>query len=823
MRRILASLLMMLILAAPAMAQTAMSDAQVIQYIQQAQSQGKSQTAITTELLQKGVTRDQLMRIQASLKDSDGAGATGSTQLPQDSRMRKITATPAAQNPRTAQTDQTQAPTILYDAMGNPVVVPSPQDQRQNAHPETQVFGQSVFSTDALSFEPNQNIATPEDYRLGPGDEVIIDIWGASENTIREQISPDGNINISGLGPLHIAGMTIKDATSYAKSQLSKIYSGIGQDDSSSQFTLTLGNLRSIQVSVMGEVEAPGTYTLSSMATVFHALYSAGGIGSIGSLRSVKVIRGGREVANADIYGYLIQGKTQSDIRLQENDVIIVSPSQNMVQVTGKIKRPMFYELKKGETVKDLLDFSGGFTGDAYKKSVRLIRKSGVEFQVFNVDEMDYSVFKMDDGDQVYVDSVLSRFENRIEVYGAVYRPGLYQLNGSVSTLKQLIKKAEGLRGDAFLSRVLINREKEDLSHEMLSVDLTDIMNGGVVDIPLKRNDIIFIPSIHDIQEQRTVSIRGEVGTPGTYEWSENMTAEDLVILAGGLLEDAATVNVEVTRRVKDQASEQYSEVLGQSFSIDLSKDLKPQEGNFRLEPFDEVYIRKSPTYHTQTSVTINGEVLFEGTYALNTKSERLSDLIQRAGGLTKDAYIKGARLVRGINQDERLRRIDAALAEYHLAGNDSITAEEITVEDTYTVGINLEKALQNPGSDWDMVLQENDLINIPEYINTVSISGAVRYPNTVVYQDNKSLKHYIEQAGGYANNAKKSKVYSVNLNGTVSLLKSGSKKQIEPGCEIIVPEKDPDSGMNMQQILSIGTMTASLAAVVASIIRLIK
>lgn len=588
---------------------------------------------------------------------------------------------------------------------------------------------------------------------------------------------------------------------------------------------MTLGEIRSIQVNVMGEVVVPGTYTLSSFASVFHALYWAGGVNKIGSLRSIKVIRDGETVADVDIYDFIMEGRLKDDIRLQDGDVILVNPYQTLVQILGKVKRPMYYEMKPTETIATLLKYAGGFTGDAYKKAIRLVRKSGREHQIFNIDEMDYSVFRVEDGDVLTVDSVLDRFENRVEVRGAVYREGLYQLSGEVNTVKQLIKKAEGVRGDAFLNRAVISREYDDLTREMIAIDLKGLLNGVVADIPLQKNDILFIPSVQDLREETTVAIHGEVADPGTYLYADKMTVEDLILQAGGLLEAAATTRVEVSRRVKDPKSTVFSGTIGQNFSFDLKDGLLVGEGSgsFHLEPFDEVYIRKSPAYHRQQTVTVAGEVLFSGNYALSKKNERLSDLITKAGGISSDAYAKGARLLRKMSEEELRRKEDVLRMAQMTSGGDSISVKKLDLSDTYSVGINLEKALQNPGSDYDMVLREGDMLYVPEYVSTVKISGAVMYPNTVLYKAGEGWKYYVNQAGGFGNDARKRRAYVVHMNGTVSRLKSGGAKEIEPGCEIIVPSKDPKKKMSPAEIIGMGTSAASLATMIATLVNLFK
>lgn len=816
MRRLIALFFSIFILVGGVMAQQ-MSDDQVVQYVKEAQRTGKSQKQMTTELLRRGVTKEQVARIQRKYAEHSTA-ADGVENKPSQLRERTSLMTDGKAIRGTSYEEaeleeQKEIIDLKRDAKATPEA------------PGSNIFGHSLFSNRNLSFEPSANLATPVNYRLGPGDEVIIDIWGASENTIRQTISPEGTILVRGLGPVHLSGMTVKEANSFLQREFSKIYSGISGTEPNSEIKLTLGDIRTIQINIMGEVSVPGTYTLSAFSTVFHALYRAGGVNRIGSLRSIKVVRDGKTFADLDVYDFIMKGKMKDDIRLQEGDVIIVDPYQSLVEIVGKVKRPMFYEMKPTETVATILNYAGGFTGDAYKKAIRLVRKSGREHQVFNVDEMDYSVFRLDDGDMITIDAVLDRFENRVEVRGAVYRAGLYQLDGTVNTVKQLIKKAEGLRGDAFLNRVIIDREHEDLSHEIIAIDLGGLLNGTIADIPLQKNDILYIPSITDLKEEETVAIYGEVANPGTFLFSKNMTIEDLLVQAGGLLEEAATTRVEVTRRIKDPKSTSFSSVLGKTFTFDIKDGfiVGGNAENFYLEPFDAVYIRRSPAYRRQQNVVVAGEVLFSGSYSLLKKNERLSDLVSKAGGVTPDAYVKGARLIRKLSDEERRRQNDAIRMAQNGEGKDSISIQKLNLSETYTVGIDLEKALANPKSDFDLVLREGDVLYIPEYVNTVKISGSVMYPNAVVYQKGKNLKFYINQAGGYGNMAKKKKVYVVYMNGTVSRLKARNASAIEPGCEIIVPSKAEKKHMAMAEILGISSTTATIAAMVATMANAFK
>ncbi len=804
MRRIFTVLVSVFLLIGAASAQS-MSDEQVIAYVKTGQQQGKSQQQLVTELSARGVTKAQVERIKANLESKQGSSDNVAAQRSVRGEAAVVHSVDASN----------------LDEIGATIGKPAVGGGAKN------VFGRNVFTDKNLTFEPNVNLATPENYKLGPGDEVIIDVWGASENSIRQTISPEGSITVSTLGPVYLSGMTVKEANNFLQQEFSKIYSGLQGDASqgnASQVKLTLGQIRTIQINMLGDVAVPGTYRLSSFSTLFHALYRAGGVSPIGSLRNIQVIRNGKPVAVVDVYDYLLTGKMKDDIRLMENDVIMVSPYKGLVDISGKVKRPMYYEIKEGETVGDLLKYAGGFTGDAYTKGVRLLRMSGREKQIYNVDDVDFNHFTLADEDALSIGAILDRYANRVEVKGAVYRDGMYQMNGNVNTVKQLIEKAEGLRGDAFMTRAQLQRENDDLTLTMIPLDLQGIMNGSAPDVVLQRNDVLYIPSIHDLTEQGTLTISGQVARPGTFPFADNMTIEDLVLKAGGLLESASTARVDVARRIKNPDSTTDTGAIGEVFTFELKNGYVVNgPAEFTLEPFDQVYIRRSPGYHEQQNVAVAGEVLFGGLYAMTVKTERLSDLIKKAGGVTPEAYVKGARLVRRMTLEEVKRRDDVLRLTANGTGKDSISVETLDLSQYYSVGIDLQMALNNPGTDYDLVLRAGDMLYVPEYNNTVKINGAVMYPNTVVYKAGANLKYYINQAGGYGNNAKKKKAYVVYMNGTVSRLRWRNAKQLAPGCEIIVPTKAEKKRMSTGEIMGLTSTGASMAAVVASMINLFK
>lgn len=783
------------------MAQSSMTDQQVLEYVKQGMSEGKEQRQMATELARRGVTREQAERVKKLYEQEQGVSTSKMSGTEQnEARLREAT--------------QEESTTSVLE---------NPQPDSRELAQENQVFGRNIFNTRNLTFEPSVNLATPPNYRLGPGDEVIIDIWGTSQNTIRQQISPDGTINIEKIGPVNLSGMTVSEANEYLKRVLGKTYSGLDAPDRTLEIRLTLGNARTIQINVMGEVIQPGTYALSSFSTVFHALYRAGGVNQIGSLRNVQVTRNGKTVAKVDVYDFIMKGKTQDDIRLQEGDVIIVPAYEALVQISGNVKRPMKFEMKKNETLATLINYAGGFSADAYTRSLRVVRQNGEEYEINTVKEIDYSAYPMRNGDVVTAEAILNRFTNKLEVRGAVYRPGIYQLNGEINTVRALVNEAKGLMGDAFTNRAVLQREREDFTTEIISVDVRSIMAGTSPDIPLQKNDILYIPSIHDLEDRGDVAIFGEVAKPDSYSYSDNMTLEDLIIRAGGLRESASTVRVDVSRRIKDPKSTHSTDSIGQMFTFALKDGFVIDgEQGFTLQPYDQVFVRRSPGYQAQQNVQVTGEVIFGGTYAMITTEERLSDLVKKAGGATPKAYLHGAKLIRVANDEEKKRMRDVINLMNRQFGEAMMDSLGIRVEDTFSVGIDLEKAMAQPGSEYDLVLREGDVLSVPKLNNTVKVNGAVMMPNTVGYLSDKNANYYLDQAGGYALNAKKSKKFVIYMNGQVARIKGRSKDKIEPGCEIIVPSKK-NKRVNVGEILGYASSFGSLATMFATISNLIK
>ena len=850
-----------------ASAQTSsMTDDQVMRLVVKEHERGTSNAQIVTKLMQQGVDISQIRRVrnkyERQMKQGGVAGASEEVASKDATRLRTNNGKTRedygkgidekAENYSNyrvkAQKDKDYKHT--YDEDDEEFM--DFQDEMDGLIPDTammikrllaeremkrkKVFGRDIFNNKELSFEPNMNIATPQNYRLGPGDAVIIDIYGASQKTIQSTVSPDGEITIEGYGPVNVSGLTVAQANARLRSTLGSRYR-------SSRIKLTVGQTKTIMVNVMGEVKAPGTYTLSAFATVFHALYMAGGTNDLGTLRNIKVYRNNRLVTVVDIYDYILNGKLTGNVRLADNDVIVVGPYDCLVTITGKVKRPMIYEMKKNESVNSLLKYSGGFTGDAYKKSVRVNRKTGRERSVYNVEEFDFSSFRIDDGDSVSVDSILPRYANTVEIKGAVFRPGMYNIGDQINSVRTLVEHAEGLTEDAFTARAVMHRMKSDRNLEVISVDIAGILAGTSPDIPLKENDVLFIPTRQDKMTERTITIRGEVQYPGTYLYAEHETIEDFVLQAGGLTDKASTINVLVSRRVNDTKATKPDSIIAKTYTLSLKDgfviDGKP---GFELMPYDEVSIRKSPAYTEQQNVEIEGEVLFGGTYTLSRRNSRLSDLFQKAGGGTDQAYIKGARLMRKANEAEKAR-MEAVLkmqreqqqknllqlaASSNNASAITQTAKDakdadlqkFNVPDEYPVGIDLAEALKHPGSDADMILREGDRLIVPQYNSTVKINGAVMYANTVAYEKGKSISRYIDEAGGFASDANKSKAYIIYMNGKVAKVGHGAK--VQPGCEIVIPAKMKRK-MTAAEMMSMGSSMSSIAAMIATIANLSK
>ena len=826
-----------------AYAQSGMSDTQIMEYIVQQNAKGTSRDKIVKQLIERGVTIEQIRKAKEKYekqqkgtvpgaRNISGAEADNFTRLRKNNGDKRRNEQTTGRRPQRSDRENPDDPTLserdrtrlqqartdayneeldafLPDSMGYYT-----NDYEQFVEDEEEgkikVFGRNIFNNKRLTFEPNMNIATPDDYRLGPGDEVYIDVWGASQQRFECTVSPEGVINIENFGPVQVSGLTVAQTNARLRSTLGARYAG-------SDVRLTVGQTRTITVDVMGEVKTPGTYTLSAFSTVFHALYMAGGTNDIGTLRNIKVFRNGRQITTCDIYDYILNGNMKGNVRLQPGDVVVVGSYECLVQVTGKVKRPMYYEMKSTESVGTLLRYAGGFTGDAYDQLVRLIRKSGGQLSVFSLDEFERGNFQLADGDSVAVDSTLQRYRNMVEVKGAVFRTGKYQMDGSITTVRQLIEAAGGLCEDAMKTRAVLHRLTDERRLQVVQVDLQGILAHTAPDIALRNEDVLFIPSRSYLIGEQKLSIHGEVVYPGEYDFAENTTLEDFILQAGGLTDAASLVKVDVSRRIRNQLATESSDKIAESYTFKL-KDGFVVDGTpgFVLQPYDEVYVRRSPGYVEQQNVEVKGEVAFEGRYALVTKGMRLSDLVKQCGGLTPQSYAPGAHLERKLSPEEQLKQ--QSMIKLATLG-DTTDVRRLELSDVRVVAINLEKAIANPGSNqWDLVLQEGDVLVVPQYSNTVTINGEVLYPNTVGYDKNKKLSDYINSAGGFTQKARTGKVFAVGMNGSVTKVRS--KKDITPGCNIVVPAKMRRRGVSLAEMMSVFTMLATLGTVVATLVK---
>lgn len=782
-----------------------MTDEQVVDYVKSAAESGKSESTISKELLAKGVTMEQAERIKAKYEDQLNGNASSVTGMAVTGNLSKrdSRANSYADNPEES-SDST------YDGMVGSLTDDDPKN--------IPIFGHDVFGGNStVSFEPNENVATPDSYVLGPGDEIVIEIWGISEARIASVISPEGRINISQVGPVQLSGLTIKEAAKKIKGKLAGKYAGVGGPDGN--ISVTLGNIRTIQVNVLGLVKNPGTFRLSPFTTVFNALYRAGGISEAGSLRSVRVVRDGEQIADVDIYDFLFTGNKSNDISLQEGDVVIVPPYKEIVTVKGGVKREMRYELKEGQSLSDLIEYAGGFSSGAYRNDVKIIRNTEKEKEILTVKSDNYDSCILNDGDEVSVGMNLDRFANRVEIRGYVFRPGEFQIGGDIATVRQLVNMAGGPQEDAFLGRAVLLREKEDLSLETIQVNIGAILDGSMEDMLLKKNDVLVISGIHELEDRGEYTINGMVMNPGTFAFAENTTVEDLILRAGGLVDGASTARVDVARRLYDPNSLTWSDTLALTFSFAIKDGLAMDGGeDFILEPYDVVSVRRSPGFRPQKFVEIQGNVAFPGRYVLLNDSERLTDIVERAGGFVGNANPRGAMLIRQRNNAMEKRLLSESMEK--LSTMSSVDTLNVEVDAEYKIAVDLDYAMAHQGSNADIILQEGDYINIPELVNTVQISGEVMAPNAVVFRPGKTVAYYINAAGGFTDRSRRSRVYVIYQNGKAARNVLNNAK-VEPGCTIVVPSKLERKPLSTSDVLATASVASSLTSIVAMLIRL--
>lgn len=829
-----------------------LSDAQLRELMKRANSSGLSEAELLQMAQARGVPNAEIEKLRTRLEELDmmgsGPGAVRSGEASRREPRRQMDFNEVSQG------------LITY------------QQEFEVGENGSNVFGMNLFYNKdrKLNFAPNLNLATPRSYVLGPGDMLYVDIYGQSERYYEANITPEGTLILENIGPINVSGLTIEEATQVIKNRLSRFFNGLSGSNPNTFLQVTLGNIRTIQVHLVGELRLPGTFTLSAFSTVFNALYAAGGPNENGTMRNVKLIRNNKQIAVIDVYDFLVSGQAELNQRLQDQDVILVEPYAARVQIQGEVKRPMLFEIKEGESFAELLLYAGGFTEQAYRDRVAVVRNTGKEKAVSDIFQNQFSLFTVKGGDHYTVGRILNRYNNRVQIKGAVFREGNYALSEGL-TLKGLIEKAEGLRGEAHLESASVLRTKEDLSTELLQVNLRAIMAGAEKDISLQAEDIVRISSIYDLNEEFYVKITGEVQQPGIYPFSSNMTVEDLIVAAGGFRESASASNVEIARRAQNTETGEISEII----PVQINSDLSFNVGSPTLQPFDNVLIRRKPNFALEKLVQVDGQVNSPGQYAVQNANERISDVIRRAGGLTQFAYPEGATLIRRTEfyqtESDRIRKekdlfnlyerlateaidpsesqamimkrlnrqtSDSAATVPTEAGDDILArtrAEVLTdisqnrsglngikIRETEAIAIDLAAIMTNPGSGYDLILEEGDIISIPKQLQTVRLRGEVIYPTTVRHEPARPMSFYINRAGGFDNRAKKRRTYVVYANGEVARTKNflffKSYPAVEPGAEIIVPSKGPKIPFMPGEIIGITTGLATLALILTQI-----
>ncbi len=815
------------------------SDAQIRQFIRAAEERNLSDQQIESTAMLRGMSRAEVSKLMSRIRSTKMQMRTSGQQ------------NTAGQSGLSAQQDSLASDT---DTAGLGML----------SKEERKVFGMEIFNNENITFEPSLQIATPEDYQLGPGDELVVNIWGASRQTYTLEVSREGTVTIDNLGPIYINGLSIDEASDRIINRLSGIYAGLrayGERRPNTFAEVSLGRVRSIKVTIVGEVRKPGTYTLPSLASAFNALYLSGGPTFMGSFRNIEVVRNREIIATLDVYDYLVKGASAGTIRLQDQDVIRVVPFDTRIELQGEVKRPGFYEMKGQEPMAEAIRFSGGFTDKAYTHRLEVVRKTDRARRLEDLSGDALDAFMPQNGDLVKVDSILDRFENRVEILGAVFRTGAYALEDGM-TLGTLVRKAEGLREDAFTSRALIHRKGEDLMSEVISVNLRNVLTNREPDVPLQREDVVRIFSIFDLEEEYSVQVKGEVQAAGKFQYMRGMRLEDVIAMAGGLKESASLARVEVARRVtmgeiaggSEPATNQSTQMANiYQFRVDKDLGLSPENAAFELMPFDQVFVRKSPEYEVQQGVALKGEVLYPGEYVMTNKSERISDLVKRGGGLTNFAYKQGARLIR-LNPDyyarldeERQNILDSmqlaqisAPAQQGTNNNqsqqknnkvdlqqinpellDALAKGKVEISETNTIGIDLGRIMENPDSKYDLILLPGDTLEVPQELQTVRMNGQLLYPSSTRFDRSRGFRHYISESGGFTKQADKGRAYIVYANGSVdrtnNFLFFKNYPKVKPGAEIIVPQKQ--GGLSAQAWIGIGSTLASIALTIVTVI----
>ncbi|WP_377476847.1 SLBB domain-containing protein [Olivibacter oleidegradans] len=801
-----------------------LTDDQLRAYLQQANASGMTQEELMQMAVSSGMPSEEIEKLTQRLQ----------TIQEQDQALQAPATNPSTGDKRKVGR-QVQGATNEADTL-----LKLHQDNLKSPREELRIFGADIFQGSNTKFEPNLRMATPKNYVIGADDELLLELYGNSEASYSLTVSPEGAINIPYVGVVPIAGITIEQAIIRIKDKMGAIYSGLR--NGSTRLNVSVGNIRSIRVIVTGEVVKPGTYTLPSVATAFNALYAAGGPNDKGTMRQIKIIRNDREESIIDVYDFLLNGSLRNNIVLQDQDIIQVAPYLSRVEIRGRVKRPAIFELKEGETFNQLLTYAGGFDEEAYRTRITVFKNTATERRVEDVLASQFGVYLPQSGDKYRVGKILDRYTNRVRISGAVFRPGVYELSQGL-TLSMLIKKADGVKEDAFMNRGYITRLKENLEKEQVAFSVADILAGTQNDIPLKREDEVVISSIFDLKTAYKIQIDGEVRNAGTYDFAEGMTLKELIVQAGGFTEAASAKRIEIARRIKESNVMSQSAHTSEIYHVNIERDLSGAE-DFVLQPFDVINVRLAKGYQRQRSVRIEGEVLYPGQYILTRKDERVSDLIKRAGGFTAYAYTDGASLKRKSiledeldstgNQFERKSKLEQerfqerverlnALQKSTINPNELGAVQRSAVNNSY-VGINMDEILRHPEGSNDLILEEGDVLHIPKQLQTVRVSGEVLSPVTVIYSSNKGFKEYISQAGGFSERALKKRAYVVYANGsarsTSKFLFFNNYPKIKPGAEIFVPQREARGRISAAQWIGLGGSLATTVGVIVALFR---
>jgi protein involved in polysaccharide export with SLBB domain len=835
-----------------------LTDVQVRQLMQRAESVGYNDAQLGQMAAAQGMAPEEVQKLSLrveKIRKQDGSSDSGSSKGNSNNKNQSDSQSQEDQFSGRSYDQSDRSDTTRNKRINlNDKSKEQMKDAFGNLIPK--IFGAELFKNNDITFEPNLRMATPKSYIIGPDDQLLIDLTGDNEANYKLQVSPEGTIRLQYVGLISVGGLSIEQATSKIRSAMSKTYTGLRSGRTN--VSITIGNIRSIKITLLGEVVKPGSYTLSSLSTVFNALNASGGPNENGSFRKIQVIRNNRIISTIDVYDFLLKGIQTGNVRLQDQDVINIPVYQTRVEMSGEVKRPALYEVLNTESLEDVINFAGGFSNKAYTAKIKVLQNTNKERRITDVTADNFAKYNPLNGDKYVVEAILDRFANRVEIKGAVFRPGQYELENGL-TLKQLILKADGLKEDAFLNRGYISRLNTDNTLALISFDVDKVLKGTEQDIPLRREDKVTISSIFDLRDEYKVDIKGEVRFPGTFDYGEGMNLQALIQMAGGFKEGATPNRIEVARRIKNGDANSLSAKTADIVNINISRDLKLEDSTFVLQPFDIVSIRSAEGYQVQKQVKVEGEVLYPGIYTITNKDERISDIIKRAGGLTVLSFAEGASLKRpGPDQVEERDSIDrfgniikprstttasktakekqklemqklANLKRLQASGDNSVTdtaqlVQESKILGSDLVGIDLVNILKKPRSRYDLLVEDGDVISVPKQLQTIKVTGEVLRPINIVYNRNRGMKDYINGAGGFTYNANKKGAYIQYANGSVDanrkFLFFNNYPKVKPGAEIFIPKRAPREKLGVAGVVGITSALATVAAVLISVLK---